>query len=1060
MLPLNRQARRLPGLLLALTLILCLAIPPPRLSGAEISRRTFALTTADAEVTLEMFSDQAGAQVVYLIEDVRGVTTNPVQGVLAILDALERLVAGTALRVEQDGKTGAFVIKREQQTRRSAEASNTTLPPTMKKSSRSLLAAVAGLLALGSTADAQTAALPKGEEPLVLSPFTVDTVRDTGYAASSTLSGTRFNTALRDVSAPVSILTPEFLSDIGAHTMIEAASFAVSAEREPNAFDSSSNAPSSVRIRGLFVRSNSQDFFNTNFPLDDYNLEQISINRGPNSLLFGVGSPGGLVTGVTKRASFTDRGSASLEVGSYARVRGMFDLNRVLVPDRVALRLSVLHRDTDTFREATEWKDRRVFAALTWKVNRQPNFQTTLRANYENGGAARVSGTLATPTDQISSWIAAGRPLVNGVRPAAAGGLPNGVVSAAGQANIVVVDGSPQAVPILNWISTVRGSNPVPAGSGLGPTSPVGLNYNFNGPMRSVDYFGNSHSVFIEQQLGANLFVELAGFHNALDNTWVRDGGGGGALNVDANRLLPNGASNPNAGQIYTEGTIRPQAQERLAEEVRLSVSYRLDLTGRSRWLGEHRLGLLLSERRDEFAFDDMQEVNTTPLPGYNARLDNAQNLIVRRSYLFQGQGNVWLSANRYPDVPLINEGGIRSALLPVQRIQRTKTLVDSKVFGTQSYLLDRRLVLTGGVRRDWNRGYTLDPVFAVRDARGVFPTWRTVPFTAKPTSDHKGNTYTFGAVAHVYKGVSLFYSRSESQDVADPREDWFGKALEVPTGFGRDLGLRFEGWGGRLTASLARFESGQNYQQINKLPGWIARINDMATILGRPELNIPVNGSDTQNLVNRGWEFETVFNPVKQWRIAFNASRNESITSNAIPATARFIEERIFPLEAAFGRTVFTNGRTLSQEIVELKNQILNNRDAAEGTPTSELREWTANLVTNYRFSEGVAKGFSVGGYAQYRGPSALGATINPATGVLDTARIIAGNDIWLLGLNLGYERRLAKGRSWSLRLSVANLLDNTELIEKNADAATGRIVQWGMQAPRSWVLRSTTTF
>jgi len=141
-------------------------------------------------------------------------------------------------------------------------------------------------------------------------------------------------------------------------------------------------------------------------------------------------------------------------------------------------------------------------------------------------------------------------------------------VSAAGQANIVVIDGSPQGVPILNWISTVRGSNPVPGGAGLGPTSPVGLNYNFNGPMRSIDYFGNSHSVFIEQQLGSNLFIELAGFHNALDNIWVREGGGGGALSVDANRLLPNGSPNPNAGQIYTEGTIRPQVQERLAEEV------------------------------------------------------------------------------------------------------------------------------------------------------------------------------------------------------------------------------------------------------------------------------------------------------------------------------------------------------------------------------------------------------------------------------------------------------------------------------------------------------------
>ena len=89
MLPLNRQVGRLPSLLLTLTLILFFSLPPLHLHGAELARRPFAIPAADAEVTLETFSDQAGAQVVYLIEDVRGVATNPVQGPFAIRDALD-----------------------------------------------------------------------------------------------------------------------------------------------------------------------------------------------------------------------------------------------------------------------------------------------------------------------------------------------------------------------------------------------------------------------------------------------------------------------------------------------------------------------------------------------------------------------------------------------------------------------------------------------------------------------------------------------------------------------------------------------------------------------------------------------------------------------------------------------------------------------------------------------------------------------------------------------------------------------------------------------------------
>ena len=231
---------------LALVLILCIGGPAMRLYGADPERRSFALAAGDAEKTLETFSDQADVQIVFLVGDVRGVKTQPVQGAFAIREALDRLIAHTELRVEVEGKTGAFVIRREPNSRAEAESpipTNQALPPSMKKSPQSLLAVLAGMLTLGSGAEAQVANLPKGDEALVLSPFTVDTSRDTGYAASSTLAGTRFNTALRDVAAPVAVLTPEFLKDIGAHTVLEAASFAVRTESDPSNFDARSNAP-------------------------------------------------------------------------------------------------------------------------------------------------------------------------------------------------------------------------------------------------------------------------------------------------------------------------------------------------------------------------------------------------------------------------------------------------------------------------------------------------------------------------------------------------------------------------------------------------------------------------------------------------------------------------------------------------------------------------------------------------------------------------------------------------------------------------------------------------
>ena len=86
-----RQRAGFSGLLLALLLVLCNGGLGMRLSGAEPTRRTFALAAGDAEITLEKFSDQAGVQIVYLLGDVRGVTTNAVHGAFAIREARSRL---------------------------------------------------------------------------------------------------------------------------------------------------------------------------------------------------------------------------------------------------------------------------------------------------------------------------------------------------------------------------------------------------------------------------------------------------------------------------------------------------------------------------------------------------------------------------------------------------------------------------------------------------------------------------------------------------------------------------------------------------------------------------------------------------------------------------------------------------------------------------------------------------------------------------------------------------------------------------------------------------------
>ena len=51
---------------------------------------------------------------------------------------------------------------------------------------------------------------------IVLSPFVVASQQDKGYAATTTLAGTRLRTDLNDVGAAISVVTEQFLSDTGA----------------------------------------------------------------------------------------------------------------------------------------------------------------------------------------------------------------------------------------------------------------------------------------------------------------------------------------------------------------------------------------------------------------------------------------------------------------------------------------------------------------------------------------------------------------------------------------------------------------------------------------------------------------------------------------------------------------------------------------------------------------------------------------------------------------------------------------------------------------------------
>ncbi len=300
----------------------------------------------------------------------------------------------------------------------------------MKLFPASLLAgATAALALLPAPLPAQAVPPPTPTIPAtaveVLSPFVVESTRDTGYQATSTLAGTRLNTAVKDLAASVSIYTKDFMDDIGATsssdlliyaTGMEAAgaggNFSAAtndiSEPRPTGQGARIDPQGSSRSRGLGSPSFTRGYFGTSIAFDSYNTGTVTVNRGPNAALFGVGSGAGIVDTALLQAELTrNRFNVTTRFGNNDSLRANTDFNVILVPKIAALRVATL-RDREKFnqRPAFENKDR-VYAALTVR----PTKTTVLRANVESGrtNANRPFGVLPFQS-AFQGWLDAGRP--------------------------------------------------------------------------------------------------------------------------------------------------------------------------------------------------------------------------------------------------------------------------------------------------------------------------------------------------------------------------------------------------------------------------------------------------------------------------------------------------------------------------------------------------------------------------------------------------------------------------------------------------------------------------
>ncbi|ACB75039.1 TonB-dependent receptor plug [Opitutus terrae PB90-1] len=262
------------------------------------------------------------------------------------------------------------------------------------------------------------------EEVVVLSPFVVESTEDEGkYRASATLAGSRLRTDLRDIASPLSVVTSQFLQDTAATSNQDLLTYTTSTEvgglfgnwggfgNAQGVSDRNTllSPNQNTRVRGLDQADNTRNFMLTDIPWDSYNTERVEIQRGPNSILFGVGSPAGIINANTIQARFDgNSGKFENQIGKYASVRWVADYNVEVVDDLLAIRVAGLFNDQKFRQEPAFNDDRRGYITATFQPQVLPQSwagKLTVRANYEKAKITANRPRILPPEDGISLWF-------------------------------------------------------------------------------------------------------------------------------------------------------------------------------------------------------------------------------------------------------------------------------------------------------------------------------------------------------------------------------------------------------------------------------------------------------------------------------------------------------------------------------------------------------------------------------------------------------------------------------------------------------------------------------
>ncbi len=984
-------------------------------------------------------------------------------------------------------------------------AASTLSAQTAPASASTPAPAVAPAKASPTTA---VASAPPEEKPIELSPFTVTSDDDQGYRAQNTLAGSRLNSALKDTPGVLDVLTKEFLDDIGATTLEQALAFSANFAEDAGDFDSQgvintvfpgSQQNASFRTRGL-GGTVARNYLETDFRPSFYTIERIDNSSGPNSILFGLGSAGG-VANVTSKQAKLNRNAYGLEflTDRYGSRRATLDANFALIPKTLGLRLNAITNRGEKYRANFEDNTNGFQLAGTWRAGSR----TEIRVEYER---ERTTGTVAYPgphLDQVTNWITLGsrvatlptnwETLSDANRRLVA--TPLSLTTNTATIAPVVVQNADRAY-ILNQATALstNANNSNLTTSGTGGQSVDARIYNprgnINGPGGTKGINRQIAAVAIDHKLRDNLYLNFSAAKESGEadtyQAFANGAASGALLQVDANATIPNAAQitplagaalttnssgqvvNPYAGQFYTQSRWLHRTQENEREIVQGTVAWQFNF---GRWLGSHRT--MASTTYGERLNGSENFRDSWLGSPFNASPTGTPNGVTRRRYANPNDAGRFHVPD-WRDFPSLTWnhptlGPLKTGWISENPNRRTARQF-SYLTAAQSYFFERRLVTTVGYRVDEISNYVYNTSAGLIDRSKV----------AKTSTS--GATRTFGGVFHVTRWASVY--ANSSSNFGPPRGTTVGPDAVVgpdTNGEGLDTGLKFELFDNKISLDLGYFDTtNQDVTEVLNLnlrtadsiagayngvfsvlaaPAGTARLfnpNDAAAVAAlraaysdlRPTFNAT---GDLLDQASRGYEVRLTANPFRGMRIRGTYSKTERERENLyrftfvaaaqLRAYVADLQRKNPGLNVGTLTTVADPLTSIAQHLDNFDTRIDNGVD--QNSSNFGAGKESFNFVFSYDFQT-ILKGLGTTLTASFKSGGYTGVYEERVGGVRAGALLrsepIFGESTSNYGLALRYRTKLAwlRRTNVTFQLNITNLLDESDPIVRRTQTIT----------------------